>query len=80
MYSILVVDDEKALREQLVATLTAEGYAVDEASDGLEAVQKMTGKSYPLLLCDVQMPKMDGLTFLKKIMTQPGIEPDGIKT
>jgi two-component system, NtrC family, response regulator AtoC len=60
VYSILIVDDEEELRKQLVSTLTERGYDVDSAADGLEAADKLTRKSYPLILCDVRMPRMDG--------------------
>jgi len=70
LYPILVVDDEKTLREQWVAKLAAEGYAVDQAKDGLEAVQKLTEKAYPLLLCDVHMPEMDGHQVLEFIQSK----------
>lgn len=60
MYSILVVDDEEELRKQLVSILTERGYDVDVAADGLEAAEKLALKSYPLVLCDVRMPRMDG--------------------
>src|SRR5690606_40093374 len=59
-YSILVVDDEAVLRDQLAAALTERGYQVDTASDGVEAAEKLAQKSYPLVLCDVRMPRMDG--------------------
>ncbi len=67
MYSVLVVDDKQELRQQLVKILTARGYSVDEAANGLEALQRLSQREYPLVLCDVKMPEMDGLQFLKQV-------------
>lgn len=67
MYSILVVDDESELRKQVVAILSARGYEVDEAFDGQDAAEKLLKKSYPLILCDVRMPRMDGKELLRHI-------------
>jgi two-component system, NtrC family, response regulator AtoC len=67
VYSILVVDDESELRKQVISLLTERGYDVDEAGDGVEAAEKLTAKPYPLVLCDVKMPRMDGLEFLKYV-------------
>ncbi len=67
MYSILVVDDAPELREQLVKVLTVRGYKVDEATNGVEALQCLSQEEYPLVLCDVKMPQMDGLTFLRQV-------------
>lgn len=67
MYSILVVDDEGELRKQVVAILSARGYEVDEAFDGQDAAEKLLKKSYPLILCDVRMPRMDGKELLRHI-------------
>ncbi len=66
MYAILVVDDEKELRQQLVKALTDQGYEVREASNGVEALQALSEREYPLVLCDVKMPEMDGLQFLQQ--------------
>ncbi|NQW45160.1 MAG: sigma-54-dependent Fis family transcriptional regulator [Deltaproteobacteria bacterium] len=67
MYSILVVDDEESLRKQVVSLLTAKGYHVDEACDGMEAAQKISQTSYALVLCDIRMPRLTGLELLKHI-------------
>ncbi len=67
MYSILVVDDEAELRRQLVSILSERGYTVDEAGDGIEALEKLAVKPYPLVLCDVRMPRMTGLDLVRQI-------------
>ena len=67
MYSILVVDDEEALRKQVVSLLSSHGYKVDEAQDGMVAAQKLSKDSFPLVLCDVKMPHLSGLELLKHI-------------
>ena len=65
--TILVVDDEKAIRHLLDVNLTKEGYKVIEAADGLEAVEVAIEKKPDLILLDVMLPKYDGLTVSKKI-------------
>ena len=66
MPTILVIDDERAIRNVLKDILTTEGYKVEEAIDGEEGLKKFTTASYDLVLCDIKMPKMDGLDFLSK--------------
>ena len=66
MASILIIDDEKAIRKTLSEILSYEGYKIDEAADGEEGVKKFTSTTYDVVLCDIKMPKMDGLEFLEK--------------
>jgi len=66
MSSILIIDDEKAIRKTLSEILGYEGYKIDEASDGEEGLSKFKSKSYDLVLCDIKMPKLDGIEFLEK--------------
>lgn len=66
MSSILIIDDEKSIRKTLTEILTFEGYAVDEAIDGEEGLKKFKENSYDLVLCDIKMPKLDGIEFLEK--------------
>jgi two-component system nitrogen regulation response regulator NtrX len=66
MANILIIDDEKSIRKTLSEILSYEGYKVDEAADGLEGFRMFKEKSYDAVLCDIKMPKMDGLEFLEK--------------
>jgi two-component system, NtrC family, nitrogen regulation response regulator NtrX len=66
MASILIIDDEKAIRKTLGEILSYEGYKIDEAADGEEGLKKFSSNSYDVVLCDVKMPKMDGIEFLEK--------------
>lgn len=66
MASILIIDDEKAIRKTLSEILGYEGYKIDEASDGEEGLNKFRVKTYDLVLCDIKMPKLDGIEFLEK--------------
>ena len=66
MTNILIIDDEKAIRKTLTEILSFEGYKIDEASDGEEGLKKFSEKSYDLVLCDIKMPKLDGIEFLEK--------------
>ncbi len=66
MTSILIIDDEKAIRKTLSEILSFEGYKIDEAGDGEEGLKRFSEKSYDLVLCDIKMPKLDGIEFLEK--------------
>jgi two-component system, NtrC family, nitrogen regulation response regulator NtrX len=66
MAEILIIDDEKAIRKTLSEILSFEGYKIDEAADGEEGLKKFKDKIYDLVLCDIKMPKMDGIEFLQK--------------
>ncbi|HEV3222569.1 MAG TPA: sigma-54 dependent transcriptional regulator [Puia sp.] len=66
MSNILIVDDEKAIRKTLSEILSYEGYKIDEAGDGEEGIRKFRDKEYDVILCDIKMPKMDGIEFLEK--------------
>lgn len=60
------MDDEKSIRDSLVEILTYEDYQTDVAKDGPEGLKKIEEDFYDLVLCDVKMPKMDGLELLEK--------------
>ncbi len=66
MASILIIDDEKAIRKTLSEILSYEGYKIDEAADGEEGLKKFIATPFDVVLCDIKMPKMDGIEFLEK--------------
>ena len=66
MPNILIIDDERAIRKTLSEILSFEGYKIDEASDGEEGLKRFSEKNFDLVLCDIKMPKLDGIEFLEK--------------
>ena len=66
MSNILIIDDEKAIRKTLSEILSYEGYKIDEAADGEEGLKKLREKEFDVVLCDIKMPKVDGIEFLEK--------------
>jgi two-component system, NtrC family, response regulator AtoC len=64
---ILVVDDEESFRHMLSVILIKEGYEVETSSNGEEGLQKAAASTYDQILCDIRMPHMDGLAFLREI-------------
>ena len=66
MGKILIIDDEKAIRTTLKEILEYEGYKVDEAADGQSGLEKMENEDYEAVLCDIKMPKMDGIEVLTR--------------
>lgn len=67
MANILLIDDEKSIRKTLTEILSYEGYKVEEAADGQEGFNMFKSKEFDAVLCDIKMPKMDGLEFLEKV-------------
>jgi len=63
---IMVIDDSASLREAVREALKDAGYEVVEAADGKEALGKLNGDKIDLMICDVMMPTMDGITFVKR--------------
>jgi two-component system chemotaxis response regulator CheY len=63
--SILIVDDSMSLRATLAIALRAGGYDVTEAVDGQDALTKLDGRKFNLIISDVNMPNLDGLGFVK---------------
>src|SRR5689334_21985497 len=66
MADILIIDDEKAIRKTLGEILSFEGYKIHEAADREEGLKKFKDKSYDVVLCDIKMPKVDGIEFLQR--------------
>jgi len=66
MPAILIIDDERAIRNVLKDILANEGYQVEEAADGEEGLKKFKSASFDAVLCDIKMPKLDGIDFLQK--------------
>ena len=64
---ILVVDDEEAIRGLVKAYLAKFDYEIKEASDGLQALDRLHDDDFDLLICDIGMPNMDGWEVLKKL-------------
>ncbi len=68
MAKILVIDDEKSIRNTLKEILEYEGHEVQDAQDGLEGLKKIEGEKFDIILSDIKMPKMDGMELLDKIL------------
>jgi len=75
MAKILIIEDEQAIRNVLSNIISEEdkSYEVDLAENGLEGLEKLIKDSYDLVLCDIKMPKMDGIELLDKAIE---IQPD----
>lgn len=69
--TILVVDDSTSLRQVVNMALKGAGYEVIEACDGKDALTKLSGQRIHLVICDVNMPNMDGITFVKEMKKNP---------
>ena len=67
MSKILIIEDEPAIRRVLTKILTEESdsYKVDEAADGIQGLEKIKNEDYDLVICDIKMPKMDGVEVLE---------------
>ena len=73
MASILIIDDEKSIRRSLKEILEFEKYKIEEAADGNEGWEIIKTSNFDLILCDIKMPKLDGLELLNK-MAENGIQ------
>ena len=72
--SILIVDDNELNREVVIDLLSHQGYQLDEAKDGVEAVELVKQKHYDIVLMDIMMPIMDGVEATKQIRAMKGFE------
>ncbi|HOU30839.1 MAG TPA: response regulator, partial [Bacteroidales bacterium] len=73
MPRILVIDDEKSIRNTLKEVLEYENHEVDLAEDGPSGIELFSNNAYDIVLCDIKMAKMDGIEVLEKILE---ISPD----
>ena len=69
--SIMIVDDSPSLRQVVSIALKGAGYDVTEACDGKDALAKLTGQKVHLIISDVNMPNMDGISFVKAAKQLP---------
>lgn len=69
--SILTVDDSPSLRMAVRIALTGAGYTVTEAGDGVEGLAKASTERFDLVITDLNMPRMDGLTMIRELRSQP---------
>lgn len=74
-HQVLIVDDEPAVRESLTSSLVFEGYEVREAADGVAALEQVEREMPDLVLLDVLMPRMDGLTACRRLRAQGEMVP-----
>ncbi len=71
MAKILAVDDSASMRQMVSFTLKGAGHEVVEAIDGVDALAKAKGAKFDLVVSDVNMPNMDGITLIKELRTLP---------
>jgi len=71
MKRIMSIDDSPSLRQMVALTLESAGYEVIEASDGRDALSKLSGREYHLFLTDLNMPGMDGIELTRKLRSMP---------
>lgn len=69
--AILVVDDSPSLRMAVRVALTGAGYSVTEASDGVDGLSKANASRFNLIITDLNMPNMDGLTMIRELRRSP---------
>ncbi len=69
--TIMIVDDSASMRQVVAIALKGAGYDVLEGRDGADALTKLTGQKVHLIISDVNMPNMDGITFLKQVKQMP---------
>ncbi|EZH81063.1 chemotaxis protein CheY [Ectopseudomonas composti] len=69
--TVLIVDDSASIRQVVSITLKGAGYDVIEGCDGKDALTKLDGRKVHLIISDVNMPNMDGITFLKNVKQLP---------
>lgn len=73
MARILLADDDGATRELVARALTADGHTVDAVPDGAEALERLGAHGYDLVVTDVQMPGLDGVTLAQHALRSGGL-------
>ncbi|MFP4147237.1 MAG: response regulator [Halorhodospira sp.] len=74
MAKILAVDDSASMRQMVTYTLKQQGYEVTEAVDGKDALAKAKAGGFDLVITDVNMPNMDGITLVRELRGQPAFK------
>jgi len=74
MPKIMVVDDSNSMRGLIKQALAKAGHEIIEAVDGADALERVTGAKIDLFLCDVNMPRIDGLTLVKRLRGLPAFK------
>jgi two-component system chemotaxis response regulator CheY len=69
--TIMIVDDSTSLRQLVIMALKNENYDVIEACDGVDALSKLSGSKIHLIISDINMPNMDGISFVKALKKNP---------
>ncbi|NMG68115.1 response regulator [Azoarcus indigens] len=72
--TILIVDDSASIRMVVKTALTGAGYEVIEAADGQDALARLDGRKINLVISDVNMPRLDGIGFLRQMKQKPGYQ------
>ncbi len=73
--SILVVDDTRSMRKMVAAVLRPAGYEVEEAGDGVEALELARARVFDLVVTDQNMPGMDGVSLIRELRCLPDYDP-----
>jgi len=71
---VLVIDDDDDLRTLVVRVVEQAGYAVDSAGDGQAGLDRLAERTYAVIVCDLHMPRMDGVTFYREVERRDPVE------
>ncbi len=74
MKSVLTVDDSPSIRQMVKLVLSQAGYEVHEAVDGLEGLEKAKSKPVQMIVTDLNMPRMDGITMVRELRKAPRLQ------
>ena len=67
--TVMVIDDSASVRQAICCALSEAGYEYLQAGDGTQAIAQLDGRKVNLIICDVNMPNMDGIAFVKELRT-----------